>query len=228
MFAVPAQAGSISITGTPVPDVVIFTEEPANFLRVTSPLGFDGTATYTPTNPIGQSDDGLVQFGSMDFFTGPASAGVFTPLPLPPPTQTFNYESTTDSDQLTSLITWTELDSNAPFGEPELVGTAAISSISGDLDFVTDFQFGVNIRAKFPVGCDLVSLSMGVCMTTFESVVFEGADASSGGPPPPPCCTPPLIETPEPMTSFTGLGIGLFGLWGAYQLTRRDCRRLMS
>ena len=209
-LAISAQAGSISFTPTTL-DAVTFTEQPGNSLEVSSALGFNGNATYIP-DPPGTSDAGNVQFGPMDFFTGPESAGVFTPIP--PATETFNYQSVSGPDQLMSLITWTEPDSNAPLGEPRLEGTAFIESSSGNADFLTDFPAmgTIGIFANLNgLSCDLDNLSMGKCSMSVESVMVEGGDTTPGVPPRPP---PPLIQTPEPMSSVMGLAIALFCLWG--------------
>jgi len=224
-LAIPAQAGQIFIAGTASFGTVKFTAEPLSSLRVSAPLGFDGNATYVPD--MGPTDTASVQFGTLDFFTGPESAGVFTAIP--PSDQTFNYESNLGGvDQLTAEITWTQVVANAPLpGEPELVGTAFIQSSSGDPSFMTDdFPAGstINITAKFPLGggCDLTQLATMVdCTATFEFASFEGTDALTPGTPPLPP-VPPLVETPEPMSSLLGLGIALFCLWGAYLVTRRE------
>jgi hypothetical protein len=230
-LAIPTQAGQIFIAGTPLLDTVKFTAEPLNSLRVSAPLGFDGNATYVPD--IGPMDTAKVQFGLLDFFTGSESAGVFTAIP--PADQTFNYQSISGSDQLTADITWSQVVANAPLpGEPQLVGTALITSSSGDPSFMTDdFPAGstINIAANFPLGggCDLTQLATMVdCTATFEFASFEGTDALTPGTPPLPPPPPPLIETPEPMSSLMGLGIALFCLWGAYRLTRRQPGPAMS
>ena len=246
-FSMQAQANPISINGTFGP--VTFTEvQPGNELEVSSP-GFQGQAEYQGAGP--GLDTGVAVFGAMDFTTAGSLITPPPPNPDPsvPPisqdspyfpasgAQSFTYQANDDPDNpsmganpdsLSMNITWTSLVPNAPAGEPQLFGTGVITSISGDDTFTMDFgtvDSLVNIFANFPLStgsCDLTQLATGAaaCMgATFELAGYEGGDATPGSLPPPP---PPLIETPEPMSSFTVLGLALCGLWGAYLMMRRE------
>jgi hypothetical protein len=227
-FLMPAQAGEIDVAGTTT-QALTFTAAGGNTLEVSSVLGFGGTAGYSSGNASSDSS-GSAAFGPVHFFTGPEVAGIFTPIP--PASQTFSYQSNTmppadavppgTPDFLTADIEWTELDANAPLGEPQLIGTGVINTSDGDPTFLADFPVGggINIIANFPLNgpCDLTQLAAGPCDVTFEVASFEGDVVTPGLPPPP----PPLIETPEPMSSFTVLGLALCGLWGAYLMMRRQ------
>ena len=64
--------------------------------------------------------------------------------------------------------------------------------------------------------CDILS-GMEIDATAF----YEGGDATPASPPGlPPGGTPPQVEVPEPMSSFTALGMALFCLWSAYLVMR--------
>jgi hypothetical protein len=233
-LSTPARAGEIFINGTT--GLLTFTAAPGNTLEVSSTLGFQGDGSYDSGNPLSDTFHGPAVFGPVDFFTGPdvgpTPPGVF--IPIPPANQTFSYQSTVgpaDSpipDSLTADISWTELDANAPAGEPQLFGAGVINTSSGDSTFLADFPMGggINIFANFPLSgsCDLTQLAAGPpsCTVTFEVASFEGADAAPGLPPPP----PPQIIVPEPMSSFMVLGVALCGLWGAYLMMRRERGRL--
>jgi hypothetical protein len=232
IFSMPAQAGEIDVAGTT--GSLTFTAAGMNTLEVSSLLGFSGIAFYMSDSP----SSGVASFGSLDFFTGPEVAGIFTAIP--PANQLFSYESFTGPDptpdSLTVEIAWDQVVANAPLGEPQLVGTGLVTFSDGDDTFIMDFPVGggINITANFPLAanspCDLTQLAMGSpsCLVTFEIASFEGDVITPGAPPLPPTGPPPQIEVPEPISSFTALGIALCCLWGRYQLTRRERGRSMS
>jgi hypothetical protein len=248
ILSTPSQANELIVSGTPGFQLG-FTAVGGNALQVTSVTdGFQGIGEYKdPSLPDPTADPtystGFAQFGPINgifctpgpcgsFLTGAETNGVF-PITDPAANQSFSYmsDSTTPTDSpgtpdsLTATIAWTELDANAPFGEPQLLGTGVVNTSSGDAMFaMTDFPVGglFSIFANFPLSgtCDLTQLAAGPpsCTVTFEIAAFEGSDATPGLPPPP----PPLIETPEPMSSFMVLALALCGLWGASLMMRRQ------
>jgi hypothetical protein len=181
--------------------------------------GFDVIATY-------QSDEGRAAFGITSFSTDVPVGGVYSTSGM----QSFEYLSKTDvptsdpTDHLLADITWTTLVI-APNAEWVLDGVGMVTGSSGDAAFVNDFPVGglFSVDTNLPtLACTGIDLPFTGCMPDLTLVYFEIGTASPLGLPPPPPPPPPLIDAPEPMTSFTALGIALFGLWGAYQFSRRE------
>lgn len=242
ILSTPTQAnpvGPFIAIGASSGPALTFSAAGGNTLEVSSSAGFSGIASFdvgTSTTSFTPIASGVANFGTMDFFTGqPDATGVFTALAGPPgsPIETFSYQSSGNTEDLTAEITWNEVVSNAPIGEPQLIGTGMILTCSGDATFTSDFcvpgaftiggTMGQGIN--FPTGCDLLSLASGNCSgTTSEPAFLEGGNVIPGSvsPPPPPPPPPPLITVPEPMSSVAALGIALCCLWSAFALFRGE------
>jgi hypothetical protein len=249
IFSMPSQAEQISFIQNS--SGLTFAAAPGNTLEVTT-TGFGGMADYCNIACFGPSampdpvhdSSGNASFGPVTFFTGTVNTGppdFFIPV-AGSPSELFTYQQTSASppgtpDFLKANITWTEVVSNTSIStsEPMLisVGAGMIIASSGDSAFTTAFPVGGDIdltlnffsplAGGFP--CTLTALAAGssACPVTSMSASFEGGDATPG------VVMTTIITTtgqqvPEPMSTFTALGIALFCLWGAYQLMRRERR----
>jgi hypothetical protein len=245
-FSIPAQADPIFINGD-FSQALTFTAVPPlpsdNVEVSTSGFSCTNCASYGFAGGSGPSYNGTATFGPTDFVAGPLEAntpiaGVSTflvPAPgFPAGSESFHYASGTNSDTLDATINWTTVQDAT---EVQLQGTGFVTGVNVDPSdsstFGTEWQTGEAVEmavAYFPIqsgGCDLATLVTTGCPGDFAPITmelsyFEGAQVTPGPPLPP---VPPLIDAPEPMSSFVALSIALCGAWGMYPLMRRQRSR---
>ncbi|HKM69377.1 MAG TPA: hypothetical protein VJX94_04770 [Stellaceae bacterium] len=245
-FSIPAQADPIYINGdfSPALTFAQVVPLPSDNVEVMTVSGFgcSNCASYGFAGPY----NGTATFGPTDFVAGPLETntpitGVST-FPVPAPgypagLETFTYASGSNSDTLTALISWNTVQDAT---EVQLQGTGTVTTVNVDpsdtSSFGTEWQMGEPVQmavAYFPIGaggCDLATLVTtgcpgGIVPVTMELSYFEGASVTPGQPGLPGGGPPPLIDAPEPMSSFVALSIALCCAWGMYPLIRRQRSR---
>jgi len=217
----PLSANGACITGNNLPQEIFASAVGADNIEVVSP-GF----SWTPA--VYRSNSGTATFGAMDFIAGPVmtndpapDVSTYSFSANPSATETFAYAGITNSDSLTALITWNNVQFFLDTGAVELFGTADLLTAMGDpsdMSFDADFSIPGN-------------LDVNIDCAGFVSTCSFDAVSETTLPPVPPLITPPLT-VPEPSTLYL-LGSALIGLLIMFEGTsyyrrtwRRDIARL--
>jgi len=157
------------------------------------------------------SDTGKFTLGAATYVLGNFNGTVFTSVTGP--SESFNYTGN-DGDTLTGNITWTSVSGNNP-NVITLAGTLSIASVSGDLNFTSDFPAGFSTSAQWSiVGIGSLTLSQFGALPSalVDDPTYSGA------------ITPAVVPTPGPI-----VGAGIPGLLaGLGSLVAFACRRKRS
>jgi hypothetical protein len=198
-------------------------------LQVDAPNTMSGQA-FISGNPAGQWMLGPTSWTTGPVVMVPGMPNSFTAVP--PAIETLGIDNTISGtvnfatiidDPVTPLLTGTFDYTTDPFGNPDIIASFGASGM-------------------VPITLALLNEEAGTTLTDIagmpESALGTSDDVICGiilGVPALPSCVvpplpppPPLIQTPEPMSSFMALGIALCCLWGTYQLTRRQPDRSRS